>query len=336
MGRLITSLLVRLVVWVAAVVLALIVIVAGVVAAIVGGLSGAGIGGGVACDPAAKGPAGLTGEQACNAATIVGVGQSMSVPERGHVIAIATALQESGLRNLPGGDRDSVGLFQQRPSQGWGSVEQLLDPVYASRAFYRRLLAVPDWERKPLAEAAQAVQRSADGSLYARHETRAAAVVAACGRHECGTPAAAWVRPAPGVVGSGFRTADRPGHDGIDIMAPRGTTIRAASAGRIVTVVCNSSSGTCDRDGSPSTTGCGWYVDLRSAGDVTTRYCHMLRRPTVRVGQLVTTGQAIGLVGSSGNSSGPHLHFQAHHGYPATESNATDPAAFLRAKGVRI
>lgn len=73
--------------------------------------------------------AGWDGEQTANAAVIVAVGAELNVPPRGWVIALATAMQESGLRNLPGGDRDSIGLFQQRPSQGWGTPAQLRDPA---------------------------------------------------------------------------------------------------------------------------------------------------------------------------------------------------------------
>jgi hypothetical protein len=105
--------------------------------------------------------AGYNPEQIANAATIVAVGKRMQVPEHGLVIAIATALQESGLRNLDHGDRDSLGLFQQRPSQGWGTPTQLTDPTYAATAFYRRLLEVPGWQQMSVNQAAQAVQRSA-------------------------------------------------------------------------------------------------------------------------------------------------------------------------------
>lgn len=155
-----------------------------------------------------------------------------------------------------------------------------------------------------------------------------------------------WARPVAGTVGSGFRTGDRPGHDGVDIMAPRGTVIRAASSGVVVRVRCNVGGGSwdapfdppmpCDVDGSPTTDGCGWYAEVRHAADVVTRYCHMVRQPIVRVGQAVAAGQHIGYVGSSGNSSGPHLHFEVHEGYPAHEGNATDPVSFMAQKGVRL
>jgi hypothetical protein len=104
-------------------------------------------------------------EQVGNAAAIIAVGARMGVPARGWVITVATAIQESSLINLAdlgnGSDHDSLGLFQQRPSQGWGSPAQITDPVYASTQFYQHLLAVPGWQTMPLAQAAQAVQGSA-------------------------------------------------------------------------------------------------------------------------------------------------------------------------------
>jgi cell wall-associated NlpC family hydrolase len=128
-------------------------------------------------------PAGLTAEQAGNAAVIIGVGQRMNIPARGWVIAIATALQESGLRNLgdlgADNDHDSLGLFQQRPSKGWGTPAQIMNPEYAATAFYEHLRRVPGWQTLPVTEAAQAVERSAYPGAYAKHEATAAAIVAA-------------------------------------------------------------------------------------------------------------------------------------------------------------
>jgi cell wall-associated NlpC family hydrolase len=121
----------------------------------------------------------LDGQQAANAHTIVAVGRSRVVPTRGLVVAVATALQESGLRNLRYGDRDSLGLFQQRPSQGWGSPAQLLDPTYAATRFFTALLQVPGWQRLPVAAAAQAVQRSAFPDAYVKWADDAARIVAA-------------------------------------------------------------------------------------------------------------------------------------------------------------
>lgn len=115
----------------------------------------------------------LTPEQAANAATITMVSVDRELPRRAATIALATAIQESGLRNLNYGDRDSLGLFQQRPSQGWGTPEQVRDPVYASQAFYDVLVQVPDWQTGEVTVVAQAVQRSAFPDAYADHEGEA-------------------------------------------------------------------------------------------------------------------------------------------------------------------
>jgi cell wall-associated NlpC family hydrolase len=128
-------------------------------------------------------PAGLTAEQADNAAVIIGVGQREGIPPRGWVIAVATSLQESRLINLgnlgAANDHDSLGLFQQRPSQGWGTPAEIMNPDHAATLFYEHLRQVPRWQSLPLTDAAQAVQRSAYPDAYAKHETRAAAIVAA-------------------------------------------------------------------------------------------------------------------------------------------------------------
>jgi hypothetical protein len=120
-------------------------------------------------------------EQIGLATTIVSVGAQMGVPVRGWVIAVATAIQESDLRNLAGGDQDSIGLFQQRPSQGWGTPQQVHDPVYASHKFYDKLLTVPGWQGMALTDAAQAVQRSAFPDAYAKHEPDATLLVTTVG-----------------------------------------------------------------------------------------------------------------------------------------------------------
>jgi hypothetical protein len=121
----------------------------------------------------------LSGEQADNAARIAAIGIQLGMPDQAVSIALATALQESGLHNVPMGDRDSVGLFQQRPSQGWGTAAQILDPIYASTAFYQRLRAQPDWPQLSVTEAAQLVQHSAAPEAYAQWEPRARAAAAA-------------------------------------------------------------------------------------------------------------------------------------------------------------
>ncbi|MGW6840268.1 C40 family peptidase [Streptomyces sp. NPDC054958] len=115
-------------------------------------------------------------EQIPNAKAIQATGVAMKVPVRGQIVALATALQESGLRNLDYGDRDSLGLFQQRPSQGWGTPEQVRDPVYASTKFYEGLLEVSGWESMTVTQAAQAVQASGFPDAYAKWEPLATAL----------------------------------------------------------------------------------------------------------------------------------------------------------------
>jgi hypothetical protein len=110
-----------------------------------------------------------------NAATMVSVVISRKLPERAAVLVIGAALQESKLTNIPpgDGDRDSVGILQQRPSQGWGTAEQLSDIRFATGKFLDQLVKIPNWQTIPLADAVQAIQVSADGSAYARHEGQA-------------------------------------------------------------------------------------------------------------------------------------------------------------------
>jgi hypothetical protein len=111
----------------------------------------------------------LSVSQAGVASTIAGVASKRAMPSRAVAIAYAAALQESKLSNLPYGDRDSVGVFQQRPSEGWGTKQQIENPVYASTRFLAALAAVPGYLHMPIYAAAQAVQRSADGSAYGQY-----------------------------------------------------------------------------------------------------------------------------------------------------------------------
>ena len=112
--------------------------------------------------------------QAGIAATIAGVAKRDALPSEAVIVAYAAAMQESKLQNLPYGDRDSLGVFQQRPSQGWGTPKQLEDPVYATSKFFSALAAVHGYQRMPVYEAAQAVQHSADGYAYQKFEPMAA------------------------------------------------------------------------------------------------------------------------------------------------------------------
>jgi hypothetical protein len=118
------------------------------------------------CTVRADGEVALDSVQMANAATITAVGLRRRMPERGIAVALATALQESKLENLGAGDRDSVGLFQQRPSQGWGPAEKLQDPRYAADKFYTALKRVKGWKSMRITDAAQRVQRSAYPNAY--------------------------------------------------------------------------------------------------------------------------------------------------------------------------
>ncbi|GIJ51814.1 hypothetical protein Val02_87000 [Virgisporangium aliadipatigenens] len=299
-------------------------------------------------------------EQMRNAAIIVSIGQEMRVPPRGWVIAVATAIQESYLNNVghlgEANDHDSLGLFQQRPSQGWGTPAQIMDPRYSSRKFYEKLMTVPGWEGAPLTTAAQRVQRSAYPNAYARHENVATTIVNTItdgGARAAGNSvdmrcvlgaeisASGWTSPVLGEIVSGFRTASRPTHHGVDIGAPRGAEIHAASAGRVIQMRCDARTSDgrpwgCGRDGSPSIKGCGWYVDILHAGGIITRYCHMGAPPKVSIGQTVTAGQLLGQVGSTGNSSGPHLHFEVHRDGDRSSAGAIEPGRFMREMGAPL
>jgi hypothetical protein len=121
----------------------------------------------------------LIPQQAANAATIGAVASGRDLPERALTIALATAMQESQLRDLRGGDRDSLGLFQQRPSQGWGTARQISDPVYSANQFFDELVKIPDYTRLPVTVAAQQVQHSGYPQAYARHAADASLLAAA-------------------------------------------------------------------------------------------------------------------------------------------------------------
>lgn len=288
--------------------------------------------------------------QAGHAVTIWATGAGRGLPERAMVVAIATAMQESVLKvlynpNVPGSedfphdgkgdDHDSVGLFQQRPH--WGDLAELMDPAASAGLFYDALERVDGWESMSITEAAQAVQVSAFPDAYAKHE--AAATAAAERIAEC---SGEWVHPTPGApLNSGWRTPERPRHNGVDLGAARGTAILAASAGEVTKVVCNAHTAdrrqlSCDVDGSPSIYGCGWYVEVAHAEGLLTRYCHMGQRPSVSVGDQVAAGDVLGYVGSSGRSSGPHLHLEVHRSHAPSFDTALAPQEFFSGKGVEL
>jgi murein DD-endopeptidase MepM/ murein hydrolase activator NlpD len=358
----------RAVVATASMVVLCLVCVGGVTVALLGGLAGEdapvyplGCGNGQPINP--NGPlariSGLTEGQVRNAAIVIQVGQGLKIPPRGWVIAIATALQESRLNNLPDlgprNDHDSIGLFQQRPSQGWGTLEQLADPAYQTRKFFEKLQRVTNWQLLPLTVAAQRIQMSAFPNAYAKHEPLASqtvdAITGGASRAVGGElvvrcaqageiTASGWTIPVKGQLTSGFRTASRPSHNGVDVAVPKGTPVHAASAGIVMVAMCNAHAGSlnfsCDRDGGVWVQGCGWYVEILHAGHVITRYCHMMVRPYVSVGQSVAPGEIIGLSGSSGNSSGPHVHFEVHINNDLSRLGAVDPVPFMNQVGASL
>lgn len=280
------------------------------------------------------GTADLDAEQVRNARLIISVGKAMHVPPRGWVVAISAAMQESNLTNVDYGDRDSLGLLQQRPSQGWGSPTEVSTPTYAIRAFYggphsptqnSGLLDVPGWQRMPVWNAAQSVQRSAFPFAYAAHEGTASALVRRFAHTTAGCDDLAkgrWTLPVHDdyVLTSEFgpRVSPTEGvtevHTGQDFAVPAGTPALAVSSGRVSFV---------GWDG-----GYGNLVRVRHAGGVETYYGH-LSQTSVRVGQKVRAGERVGLVGSTGNSTGPHLHLEVR-----VDDQPQDPMAWLRAKGL--
>ena len=118
-------------------------------------------------------------EQAHNAAIISGMAIKRGLVPRAASIALATAYQESDIRNLDYGHADSIGLFQQRPSKGWGTVEQIMDPWYSTRSFYRVMERIKDWKTRDINDVAQAVQRSAHPEAYRKHVPNARALASA-------------------------------------------------------------------------------------------------------------------------------------------------------------
>ncbi|URQ04653.1 tape measure protein [Streptomyces phage Emma1919] len=255
----------------------------------------------------------LNSEQMKNAATIIGVGKGMGATQSDLIVSIMTAMQESTLRNLRYGDRDSLGLFQQRPSQGWGTPEQILNPSYAARKFFEGLLAMKGRHKLSLTQQAQAVQRSAYPDAYAKWQAMAQQVVAATG-----------FQPFGGVGGG---KKQRPVNSGIsrsyanhsnlpratDFASPVGTPVRSAMNG-MVTV-------SKDLRGPGGYYSYGKYIAVEGNGEKTL-YAHLSGR-NVRAGQQVRAGQLIGYSGNTGNSSGPHLHFETWRG-----GRTVSPGAF--------
>lgn len=304
-------------------------------------------------------PVSLGAAQLRNAATVVEVGASTpDVGDRGIVVALTAALTESGLRMLAnptaypastsfsndgnGRDHDSLGMFQMRPRAGWGTVAQLMDPTFQARAFFggptgphhgspRGLLDIATWTALEPGAAAQAVEVSAYPDRYARWVPVAEQILAALrapgpaapntpgtsGRVLFPLPAGTWTR----TSGFGMRRNPVLGvvrlHAGVDLAAAAGTPVLATTDGRVVVA--------------KHAGGLGNHVIIEhsvSGHVVASVYGHLLADShDVAAGDVVLAGQAIGRVGSTGNSTGPHLHFEIHPGGAA--ARAVDPASWL-------
>jgi len=173
--------------------------------------------------------------QARYASIIVAGSIRQRLPPRAATIALATAFQESGMANLDSGHADSVGLFQQRPSQGWGTVEQIMDPYYSTTRFYSALARVRDYQSLSVTDAAQTVQRSAYGDAYAQHETRSRIL------------ASAMTGQTPAALTCTTAHADptwTPGQVITNIRSSFGTRVKAAAAPSGVVVTVPSAQGT--------------------------------------------------------------------------------------------
>ena len=172
----------------------------------------------------------VTLEQAHYASIIAGVSVKRGLPPRAASIALATAYQESDIRNLDYGDRDSVGLFQQRPSQGWGTEKQLMDPYYATGEFYDALVKIKNWQTRDITDVAQAVQISGHPEAYRDHETDARVLASAL----------------TGETPAGLTCLDRTGADGnakalaAALTKTYGADAEATRDGKVLTITADS------------------------------------------------------------------------------------------------
>lgn len=290
----------------------------------------------VACTlpaPAREGSVQLSSRQWRSVDVIVSVGRRLSVPVRGWVVAVTTAVQESGLLPLRYGDRDSLGLFQQRAA--WGTKAQRLDPASATAMFYTGghggqpgLTDLDGWQQMPIGEAAQAVQRSAYPDAYTRWVPLAVTAVEKTVGHRldlgCGG-SDGWelpVQPGSFVITAGFgQCGDHWAHchTGLDFAVPTGSPVYAVHDGVVVST----------GDAGPY----GRRVRVLHRGQVATRYAH-LSRILVHPGQHVEAGQVIALSGASGNTTGPHLHLEVRrHATRHRDGVPVDPLAWLHDHG---
>lgn len=270
-------------------------------------------------------------EQLRNAATIASVGSRMGMSERDIIIGLMTAMQESMLRNVQYGDRDSLGLFQQRPSMGWGTPAQVTNPEYASRKFFEGLRGITDRGNMSLTAAAQAVQRSAYPDAYAKWENEARAIMKnGLTRSKNGgfdvtagfvQGAGGWKRPS--VPGKGWTNSH-------DYRNAAGSPLYAVSDG-VITESRAITSGGSPGNGQYATPyrSYGETIAMRTASGDIFRYAHLNPGGRyVRAGQTVKGGALIGRSGNTGNSTGAHTHFDVNGNYNAS--------GWLAARGISL
>jgi murein DD-endopeptidase MepM/ murein hydrolase activator NlpD len=303
-----------------------------------------------ACGPPAAsaadvGDAELDGEQMQVAQQIVAAVRAFpATADKPHaaVIALATARQESGIRNLDYGDRDSLGTFQQRPSQGWGTPDQVMNVPHATTTFLEHLVLVPGWETRRVTDVAAAVQRPAETyrGLYEQWVPLATRLTEQLWPRTASlmpTTATICIQPAPAAggvaypvpaafIGTDNRNWGGSGshwsswHTGTDFSVPCGTPVLAATAGTVEIETDQAWAGT-------------WLVKVVTGPDsVATWYAHM-QELDVSPGRQVGAGQRLGEVGAQGNATGCHLHFEVHlHNGSIYGPDNVDPSPWLAQK----
>jgi TP901 family phage tail tape measure protein len=269
-------------------------------------------------------------EQLANAAIIAGVGKSMGMSVRDIEIGIMTAITESMLRNIQGGDRDSQGLFQQRPSQGWGTPAQVTDPQYAARKFFEALKGVGNRATMKPWMAAQSVQRSAfsDGSNYRGYWDEGMAIFNGLSDNQGNLALGPGGKHKPiGVPESRGLHDEWTGYPAVDFAARVGAPVFAVGDGvitRSYDIPGPLASDSYRGDGPYGSYGKVMYLKTDAGPEVL--YAHLSDR-NYEEGQRVTGGTIIGRSGNTGNSSGPHLHFGA---------KGASPLAFLKSGGMTL
>jgi murein DD-endopeptidase MepM/ murein hydrolase activator NlpD len=301
----------------------------------------------VPTQPTGSVPTGLDAEQTSVALQIVAAVKAFaptSTTPHAAVIALATARQESGLRNLDYGDRDSLGAFQQRPSQGWGTPAEVMNVTHATTTFLEHLIRIQGWQTRLVTDVAADVQRPAPAyrGLYQRWVPLATRLTAQlwgntggssstnCSAPATPTPNGPIVYPVPPVyVGTDEHNWGGTGshwgnwHTGTDFAVPCGTPVLAATAGHI------------EIDTSQPWAG-RWLVKVVTGPtSLATWYAHM-EALHVRPGQFVHAGEAIGEAGDLGNATGCHLHFEVHlHNGTIYGPDNVDPSRWLQTRASR-